>query len=374
MVDTSNWFEKAPKTRQRTLLASQRRDLYLEVAGQQLLNFSANDYLGLSQHPKVCDAVAAHVRQFGLGSGASRLVSGDDPLLHTFEAELAAWKGFESCLLVGSGMLANIGLIQALADRHTHVFADKLNHASLVDGVRLSGAKSYRYPHLDLDVLEQQLHKFTAKKRIIISDGVFSMDGDAADAKALLQLAEKYDAILLIDDAHGTGTVGKDGKGLLAQANISGHTSVIEVGTLGKAFGSYGAYVLGSTALIEGLRQNMRTFIYSTALPVSVVVGAQQALNIMQQGTLIQQLQDNVNYFLNQAHAFNLMPSQTPIQPVLLGSDKQALKAAERLREQGFFVPAIRPPTVPEGQSRLRITLSALHTKKHIDQLLEALS
>ncbi len=373
-MDTRNWFEILPETRQRKLLASHRDGLMIEVEGQKLLNFASNDYLGLSSHPDVCAEVKRAVDEYGLGSGASRLVSGDDPLLHRFEQLLAAWKGFESGLLIGSGMLANIGLMQALADRHTHIFADKLNHASLVDGARLSGAKVHRYPHLNTDVLEQLLQRNPAAKRMIVSDGVFSMDGDSADVKALVELAEKYETLLVIDDAHGTGTVGEKGIGLISQAGFEGHARIIEVGTLGKAFGSYGAYILATEEMVEGLRQRMRTLIYSTALPLCVLAGAQEALNIIGRGELVRKLQQNVECFLNNAAGLKLLPSKTPIQPLMLGSDAEALQVAAQLKERGFFVPAIRPPTVPEGQSRLRITLSAAHRSDDIRALLRAVS
>ncbi len=354
-------------------MASRRDGLLITVDGQRLLNFASNDYLGLSTHPKVCQAAQDAINEVGLGSGASRLVSGDDPLLHELEQELATWKGFEACLLVGSGMLTNLGLLQALADRHTHIFADKLNHASLVDGARLSGAQVSRFPHLNLEKLEQSIEKSGAKQRVIVSDGVFSMDGDCADVQALISLAERYDALLLIDDAHGTGTVGQQGKGLVAEAGIAGHKRLLEVGTLGKALGSYGAYILGTKPMIEGLRQRMRTLMYSTALPVSLLAGAQAALHLIQTTEVVERLESHVNYFLAQAQGLNMMPSTTAIQPLWLGSDESALEASRALRAQGYFVPAIRPPTVPEGQSRLRITLSAAHQKKDIDGLIKAL-
>ena len=373
MVDSRNWFKTLPETRQRKLLASQRDGLWLDLDGKRLLNFASNDYLGLSIHPEVCAAAIQTIDKQGLGSGASRLVSGDAPLLHQLEAELAEWKGFESCLLIGSGMLANIGLLQALADRFTPIFSDKLNHASLVDGARLSGAKVLRYPHLDTDTLEQQLDKHPAEKRIIVSDGVFSMDGDVADVLRLHQLAESHNALLVIDDAHGTGTVGENGKGLISQANLCGNARIIEVGTLGKSFGSYGAYILGSEEMIEGLRQRMRTLIYSTALPVSVLEGARKSLAIIQQGSLVKKLHENISFFLEHASTLDLLPSTTAIQPVMMYSNTQALSASASLRNQGFFVPAIRPPTVPEGEARLRITLSALHSQQDIQKLIQAL-
>ncbi len=374
MTHACNWFDALPLSRQRKLLASTRDGLAVIIDGRQLLNFASNDYLALSTHPKVCAAAKNILDKRGLGSGASRLVSGDSPLLHKLECELAAWKGFESCLVVGSGMLANLGLIQALANRHTHIFADKLNHASLVDGARLSGARVHRYSHLDLARLEFLLQKFPADKRMIVSDGVFSMDGDKADVVCLLKLAQEYDALLIIDDAHGTGTVGKLGKGLIAEAGVSGHACLLEVGTLGKALGSYGAYILGSSPMIEGLRQRMRTFIFSTALPECVIAGALAALAEIQTTHVVNQLQDNITYFLEQAKALPLMPSVTAIQPLLLGSDEEALYAASYLHEQGYFVPAIRPPTVPEGTARLRITLSAGHHQQDVDSFIKALS
>jgi len=376
MVDSRNWFETLPETRQRKLLGSQRDALSIDIDGQRLLNFASNDYLGLSYHPQVREAVQRSIAKHGFGSGASRLVSGDAPEFHAFEQALAEWKGFEACLLVGSGMLANIGLLQTLADRHTHIYTDKLNHASLVDGARLSGAKVHRYGHLDTKLLKQLLENKTnnqGSRNIIVSDGVFSMDGDGADVSTLLQLAEEFDALLVIDDAHGTGTVGIGGKGLIQQASISGHSRLLEVGTLGKAFGAYGAYILGAHEMIEGLRQRMRTFIYSTALPVAVIAGAQEALNIIKQGDLVRKLQENVGFFIKNAKNLNILDSNTPIQPLMLGTDEQALNMAKQLRESGFFVPAIRPPTVPEGQSRLRITLSAEHSQQNISALIQAL-
>ncbi len=373
MPDSRNWFQILPLERQRRLLASRRDGVLIEVNGKQLINFASNDYLGLSFHPEICAVVAESISANGWGSGASRLVSGDDPALHALEQELAEWKGFEACLIVGSGMLANTGLLQALADRHTHLFTDKLNHASLVDGARLSGAKVHRYGHLDMGQLQSVLEKHSAVRRIIVSDGVFSMDGDAADVGALVSLAEKHDALLVLDDAHGTGTVGSDGRGLSAAFGVAGHPRLVEVGTFGKAFGSYGAFVLGTQELIEGLRQRLRTMIYSTALPAAALVAARTALGLIRKGKLVRKLQDNVILFKSEAEGLPLLKSETAIQPLIIGGDADALKVAAGLREPGFFVPAIRPPTVPEGSSRLRITLSAAHTPEQIRSLVAAL-
>jgi len=372
MADSRNWFAPTPASRRRHLIASRRDGVFIRVDGQRLINFSSNDYLGLSTHPNLCHAAQTALAH-GVGSGASRLVSGDDPALHRLEQKLADWKGYEACLIAGSGMLANIGLIQALANRHSHIFADKLNHASLVDGVRLSAAHGHRFQHLDTIQLESMLNKHGADKRIIISDGVFSMDGDCADVSTLLQLAEAHDTLLIIDDAHGTGSVGEDGRGLTSQANISGHAHLIEVGTFGKAFGSYGAFILGTEQLIEGLRQRQRSMIYSTALPLAMISAADAALDLIQEGNALNRLQANIAHFKRSTAELGFMPSHTAIQPLILGSDNKAMSMAAALKENGFFVTAIRPPTVPEGTARLRFTLSAAHTTEQIERLLDQL-
>jgi len=373
MVDSRNWFASVPASRRRHLIASRRDGVGIDVDGQHLINFASNDYLGLSNHPALSDAAQSALAN-GVGSGASRLVSGDDPALHRLEQKLADWKGYEACLIVGSGMLANIGLIQALANRHSHIFADKLNHASLVDGTRLSGAHSHRFQHRNTAQLESLLQQHPAERRIIISDGVFSMDGDCADVSALLQLAETHDTLLLIDDAHGIGSMGADGKGLTAQANISGHSRLLEVGTFGKAFGSYGAFILASKPLIEGLKQHQRSMIYSTALPLAMISAADAALDLIQDGSALTRLHANITHFKQQTTELPFMPSKTAIQPLLIGSDTDAVAMAMQLRECGFFVPAIRPPTVPEHTARLRFTLSAAHTTEQIVQLSDHLS
>ncbi|MDQ6993427.1 MAG: 8-amino-7-oxononanoate synthase [Mariprofundus sp.] len=372
MLDSRNWFKPLPEHQRRHLSASQRDGIHIHHNGRSLINFASNDYLGLSNHPAICNA-ASRAASKSLGSGGSRLVSGDAPSLHQLETSLARWKGFEACLIVGSGMLANMGLLQALANRHTHLFCDRLNHASLVDGARLSGAINHRYGHLDIDQLELQLHKHTGARRIIVSDGVFSMDGDCADTVALLKLAEAHNTLLLIDDAHGTGSVGKEGRGLTALHALAGHPRLIEVGTFGKAFGSYGAFILATTEMIAALRQQLRTMIYSTALPETLIAASQAALNQIQNGEPIRQLHARLAYFKAAIARLGFMPSTTAIQPLLIGSDQQALALASQLADHGFFVPAIRPPTVPDGTARLRFTLSAAHSEQQIDQLLTSL-
>jgi 8-amino-7-oxononanoate synthase len=379
MSDSRNWFAPVAASRHRKFAASVRHGILIEYDHRQLVNFASNDYLGLSHHPTVMQAAIGCIQERGFGSGASRLVSGDDPSLHALENRLAEWKGYQGCLIVGSGMLANMGLLQALADRHCHIFSDKLNHASLIDGARLSGARHHRFAHRDYGQLEELLARHKAEQRIIASDGVFSMDGDCADVDHLMQLAEAHDTLLLIDDAHGIGTAGPQGRGLVAAAQLhgqpmAGHERLIEVGTLGKAFGSYGAFILGSHELIEGLRQRQRSMIYSTALPPAVIAAADAALTLIQAGDFVARLQQHIKSFRQQVEALPLLESETAIQPLLIGSDEAALDAATSLRDAGFFVPAIRPPTVPEGTARLRITLSAAHSSAQIRQLCAALA
>jgi len=337
--------------------------------GRKLWDFASNDYLGLCWHPKVRAAAQRALDAGPFGSGASRWIVGDDPAWHELEERLAAWKGFEAALVVGSGMLANIGLLQALGGRDAVIFADRLNHASLVDGARLALAKLRRFRHRDYDQLETMLAAETAKRRIIVSDGVFSMDGDCADLRTLIELAERFDAILVLDDAHGLGVVGPNGRGLSAEAGISGHPRLIEVGTLGKAFGGYGAFILAPKALIEGLWQRLRTAIFSTMPPACVAHAMLAALELLQEGSCVQALQDRIARFAELARAHGFAATQTAIQPVILGSDETALQASRKLAEKGFFVPAIRPPTVPEGTSRLRISLSAAQPIAAIEAL-----
>lgn len=372
MMDGRNWFAAPLPARRRQLRPMRRDGVHVEIKGRRLLNFASNDYLGLAGHDRVRAAAAGQIEAEGFGSGASRLISGDHPLLHELEATLAAWKGYEVGLLLGSGMLANIGLLDALADRHSIIFADRRNHASLIDGARLSGARVIRYRHNDLDHLARLLAAHAAARRIVVSDGVFSMDGDCADVAGLIGLAEQHDALLVIDDAHGTGVCGPDGRGLTAA--FAGHARLIEVGTLGKALGSYGAFILACRPLIEGLIQRLRTLIYSTALPPCTAAAALAALHELKKGALVARLRANIAFFRAQLHDLPLLPSATAIQPLILGEDEAALAAAAKLEVKGFFVPAIRPPTVPAGTARLRITLSAAHTREHIKALADALT
>jgi len=376
MPDASNWFAPVSGARRRVFPHGRRAGAHIVINGQQLLNFASNDYLGLAFHPDVVASAGCALRERGLGAGASRLVSGDDPALHALETELARWKGYPACLMLGSGMLANIGLMDALAGRNTQLFGDRLNHASLVDGARLARGQLRRYPHRDTATLARLLRRCGPARKVVASDGVFSMDGDCADVRALLHLAEDHDAIVVLDDAHGLGVLGPEGRGLTAETGCAGHPRLIEVGTCGKALGGYGAFILGPTAFIEGLRQRLRTMIYSTALPPAWPAATLTALEVLRRERLPERLNARVRYFLQAAQAAELplQASRTAIQPLILGNDQAALTAARALRERGFFVPAIRPPTVPEGTARLRITLSAAHEESWLDALVRALS
>ncbi|MDQ6979808.1 MAG: 8-amino-7-oxononanoate synthase [Mariprofundaceae bacterium] len=368
-----HWWQNTAAHSRRRLPATQQDGVHINLADRTLINFSSNDYLGLRQHASVISTATHYITKHGLGSGASRYISGDDPAFAQLERDCAEWKGAQACLLVGSGMLGNIGLLQALATRHSDIFADRLNHASLLDGARLSRAHLHRYAHRDMAALESLLQRSSSDQRIIVSDGVFSMDGDEADVGALIALCERYDAWLVLDDAHGNGCIGAQGAGLTAEAGVQGHSRLIECGTFGKALGGYGAFMVASTAVIEGLIQRLRTAIYSTALPPAMAKAMSVALEALRKTGLRQQLQGNIQSFLALNQDLPLLPSRTPIQPLWMGTDEAALHASAQLRDAGFFVPAIRPPTVPQGASRLRITLSALHTAAHIAALSEAL-
>ncbi len=370
---TPSWWTAPPASRQRHFHGGQQQDPWIIVEGQSLRNFSSNDYLGLRKHPDVLAAAIEALREHGLGAGASRYVCGDAPVFHRLEDELAKWKGAERCLLVGSGMLANIGLMQALCGRHTEVFADRWNHASLLDGIRLAGARLRRFAHRDIDDLERLLRRGKSRTRVIVSDGVFSMDGDEADVQALIACAERYDAWLVLDDAHGNGCLGEHGGGLSRMAGIQGHPRLIEVGTFGKAFGGYGAFILGSEAVIDGLRQRLRTAIYSTAMPPSMAAAMRISLRLIQRGKAQALLRNRIRCFREMLSSLPLLPSRTPIQPLILGTDEAALRASKALAKRGFFIPAIRPPTVPEGSARLRITISVMHDENALGELAHAL-
>lgn len=351
--------------------------------GRAFLNFCSNDYLGLAADGVLRAAFKEGVDRYGVGSGASHLVCGHQQAHHELEACIAQWLGRSRALLFSSGYMANVGVIQALLGRHDVVFEDRLNHASLLDGGRLSGAKLQRYPHLDLPALSQQMAelrvrgKKTVGKALVVTDSVFSMDGDRASLVELAQIAQQERAALMVDEAHALGVLGPRGAGETVAAGLNEAQVPIVMGTLGKALGCSGAFIAGSEALIEYLIQRARTFIYTTALPPALCVATQKSIEWQSaDDSRRQQLQAVIRYFRQQAAAadVSLMASDTAIQPLRIGDSQQALRCSEQLRHRGLLVSAIRPPTVPAGTARLRITLSALHTEAMIDRLVDALA
>lgn len=346
------------------------------VDGQPLVSFCSNDYLGLANHPQVVAAMQRAIREYGVGSGASHLVCGHSDEHHQLETELAEFTGRDRALLFSTGYMANLGVINALLERRDGVFQDRLNHASLIDAGRLSGAKFQRFHHNDVDQLEEQLTASKVRHKLIAVDGVFSMDGDCAPLDRLVTVAQQNDAWLMVDDAHGLGCIGAGGGGCAEVFGLNQQQLPILVGTLGKAFGTFGAFVAGSEALIESLIQFSRTYIYTTALPPAVAAATRASLQLVRSDSYRRvQLQKLIDRFRSGAGVIGLAlwPSSSAIQPIIVGDDVTALRWSQLLIERGFWVSAIRPPTVPEGSARLRVTLSAGHTVEQVDRLLEAL-
>ena len=346
------------------------------VDGRDLISFCSNDYLGLASDPALIEAACAGARQWGVGSGASHLVSGHQAPHDLLEQRLASFTGFEKTLLLSTGFMANLGIVPALVGRGDAVFADKLNHASLIDAVQLSRADSQRYPHGDLAALERQLAKSTAKRKLILTDAVFSMDGDLAPLPELLELAERFDAWLVIDDAHGFGVLGPHGRGSLAHFAMPHAERIVYMGTLGKAAGGSGAFVAGSETVVEWLLQRARTYIFTTGSSPAMACALLAGLDLIEHGddrrTHLRKLGAQLRDGLDDTR-WQLMPSPTAIQPVIIGDNHEALRVANALFQRGLWVPAIRPPTVPKGTARLRVSLTAAHTGEQVAQLVDAL-
>jgi len=360
----------------RRQITSGPQQVLINANGRQLLNFCSNDYLGLANHPEVGAAFKRGVELYGVGSGSAHLICGHSQAHHALEEELAAFTGRQRALLFSTGYMANMGIISALLGRHDTVLADRLNHASLLDGGLLSRARLQRYQHGDVDDLQSKLAAEHAKA-LIVTDGVFSMDGDLAPLPVLAALAEQYQAGLLIDDAHGFGVLGAEGGGIVQHFGLTPAQTPILMGTLGKAFGTFGAFVAGSEDLIEFLIQKARTYVFTTALPAAIAEASRCSLRLLQTETWRREkLRSLILRFRNGAQQLGLplLDSVTAIQPIMLTDSRRTVKAGESLRAQGFWVGAIRPPTVPVNTARLRITFSADHQEQQIDALLDALS
>ncbi len=354
-----------------------RRDgVRCEVDGRWLTNFAGNDYLGLSQHFGVVDALQASASRDGVGSGASHLVSGHHANHDALEKELADWIGAPRALLFGSGYLANLAVLQSLLGEDDVCVQDRLNHASLIDAARLAGCKLRRYPHADPEGALRQLRTVPDGAAMIVTDGVFSMDGDVAPLRELSLVARVQQALIYVDDAHGVGVVGPDGRGCVAEAGLEA-AGLLQLATLGKALGGYGAVVLGSEEIIGHLAETARPYIYTTALPPAQAAATLAAVKLARRDHWRREkLQGLIAHFRQTAmfRDLPLLPSTGPVQPLMCGDEKRATALATALEAQGFWVPAIRPPTVPDGKARLRITLSSLHTQAEVDALIDALS
>lgn len=349
--------------------------------GKPLVAFASNDYLGLANDDALKQGAIEAIQKWGVGAGASQLVSGRLEIFAQLEQAFADFAQREAAVFFPAGFLANLGVLTALADRHDVIFADRVNHASLIDGALLSRAQHVRYRHADTDDLARKLATTPVAAggaRLIVTDSVFSMDGDEAPLQALLNLAVQYDAWLVVDDAHGLGVLGPEGRGSIADAGLPPHPNLIMIGTLGKAAGVSGAFVAGSHNLVEWLIQRARSYIYTTG-PSPMIAGALLAsLQRIRQGDdLREQLHDNIRNFREGIAALNLpyalLPSRTGIQALVVGDNAATLALSERLLAQGYWVPAIRPPTVPIGAARLRVSLSAAHTPDHIRGLIAAI-
>lgn len=361
--------------RRRVLQSPQGAEVVVD--GKPCLNFCSNDYLGLANHPQVVSAFQQGLSRYGAGSGASHLVCGHSAAHEELEEALAHFSGRPRALLFSTGYMANLGVVQALAGRGDGVYEDRLNHASLLDAALLSRAALHRFRHRDAADLAERLAAQQKGRKLVAVDGVFSMDGDLSPLPELAAAAARHDAWLMVDDAHGLGVLGERGAGSVEHFALGTAEVPILMGTLGKALGVAGAFVAGSETLVETLLQFARTSIYTTALPPAQAAAVLAALRLAsrEEAWRREQLHQRVRYFREKAaEHLPLAPSETPIQPLVVGASDRSLELARKLLTKGLWITAIRPPTVPEGTARLRITLSAAHSEAHIDRLLEALA
>jgi len=349
----------------------------IRIDGRELISFASNDYLGLAQHPEVIAALQRAANDWGVGSTAAHLLGGHRGPHAVLEREVADWLGYEAALLFSTGYLANLGIVAGLMERGDVCVQDKLNHACLIDGATLAGCALRRYPHNDVDAASRQLDGAGDAPKLLATDGVFSMDGDLAPLRPLAALAKVHHALLLVDDAHGFGVLGTDGQGSPEHLGLDAHDVPLRMVTLGKAVGCSGALVLGSRAMIDALIQFARPFVYTTALPPAIAAAALCSITHLrrepQRRAHLRELIARFRIGASQL-GYTVMPSTTPIQPLLIGDTQAAVALSQALLQGGRYVPAIRPPTVPVGAARLRVTLSAAHTAAQIDGLLDALN
>jgi 8-amino-7-oxononanoate synthase len=359
----------------RLRLVEGEQDSTLTVDGREVVNFSSNNYLGIANHPVLAAAAKAAIDRYGCGSGASRLISGNMTLHEELEAKLAEFKGTNAALVFNSGFQANTGVLSTLVGEGDVIFSDALNHASIIDGSRLSKAKTIVYDHGDLNCLEDWLKQCSwARRKLIVTETIFSMDGDEAPLVAIVELAEKYDAMVMVDEAHATGVFGANGAGVVAKLGL-GERVHVQMGTLGKALGGFGAYVAGSGALRDLLINRCRSFIFTTALPPAIMAMALAAIDLVEREPERREalwrncrsMKEGLNGI-----SYSVGASQSPILPLVIGDADKCMEFSERLLKKGIFAQGIRPPTVPPGTSRLRITLMATHTQEHIDRALKA--
>ncbi|MDF7806554.1 8-amino-7-oxononanoate synthase [Pontiellaceae bacterium B12219] len=344
----------------------------IKIDGKEVLNFSSNDYLDLGRHPHVVDCAREALDRYGIGSTASRLVTGTLPIHDELEARIAKEKGYEAALIFGSGYMTNAGTIPILAGRDDLIFADKLVHASMIDACRLSAAKLVRWAHNDFQALEKRLVQYGSSKvrKLIITESVFSMDGDIAPLKEIAALAETHDAMLMIDEAHSTGTFGPNGAGLIRELGLENAVTV-SMGTMSKAMAGYGGYVACSSNLRKLLVNSSRAFIYTTAPPPAIIGGALGALDVLEASPRLGNiLQANTDYFRSLLHEGGLdtLQSQSQIVPIVIGDNEKALAISRKLREMGIIAAAIRPPTVPAGSARLRLSVTLAHHVDHLER------
>ena len=367
-------MERQGLRRHRRLLDSPQ-GVQVRVDGRNYLSFCSNDYLGLAADPRIAEAAVESIRHLGLGAGASHLVSGHHRIHDELERALAGYAGAPRALLFSSGYLANLAVVTVLAGRSSDVFADRLNHASLNDAMILSRARCKRYAHCDMAALESILGRSGAADKVVITDVVFSMDGDIAPLADIARLCERYGAWLVVDDAHGFGVLGKSGGGALSHFGLDS-PRIAYVGTLGKAAGVSGAFVAGSDPLIELLIQRARTYIYTTASPPPLAAALMKSVELMRAEDWRRERLAELSARISrnfESRRWRLLPSRTAIQPLIVGENAETVALSDALANEGILVPAIRPPTVPKGSARLRISLSAAHTQVDVDQLIEVL-